>query len=85
MLNPCQVLVLYREGVVMNKDWAHTYRALSDETREALTTDEAAFHLGRKPDTLRYWSTTGKGPIKPLRVFGRLAWRTEDIRKLLEV
>lgn len=57
---------------------------LSAETREELTTDQAAFYLGRKANTLRIWACRQNGPIKPARtVHGRLAWKTADVRKLL--
>jgi len=56
---------------------------LCEEPRAALPTPEAAFHLGRESQTLRKWACTETGPIRPLRVNGRLAWRTDDIRRLL--
>lgn len=59
--------------------------ALEDETRAALDTETAAFHLGRKPQTLRAWACLENGPIRPLRVNGRLAWRVADIKALLGV
>ncbi len=49
-----------------------------------LKTDEAARLLKRSPKTLRKWSSTGEGNIVPLRINGRLAWRAEDVLKLLE-
>ena len=55
---------------------------LALETRTALPTPEAAGHLNRAQQTLRIWAMTGH-PIKPLRVNGRLAWKTDDIRRLL--
>ena len=56
---------------------------IDDETRQALRTFEAAFHLGRRPQTLRIWACTDTGPIRPLRVGGRLMWRVSDLRALL--
>jgi len=58
---------------------------LSNERRAALPTSETAAHLGRQAQTLRAWASKGTGPIKPLRINGRLAWRTADVRRLLEV
>lgn len=58
---------------------------LTTETRAALPTSEAAFHLNRSSQTLRLWACLGNGPIRPLRVNGRLAWRVADIRRVLEV
>lgn len=60
-----------------------TYPPLSEETRETVTTDAAAFYTHLKEDTLRDWARLGRGPIKAQRVGRRLHWRTADLRKLL--
>jgi hypothetical protein len=52
--------------------------------RDALTTNEAARAINRRPQTLRKWASTEDGPITPLRINGRLAWRVPDLRTLLE-
>lgn len=59
------------------------YTALSNEVRSVLDTNAAAFHLGRKPQTLRKWAAYESGPLRPIRIMGRLAWATNDIRRLL--
>jgi hypothetical protein len=51
---------------------------------EVLTTDEAAAALNRKPQTLRKWACLANGPLHPVRINGRLAWKVSDIRALLE-
>ena len=61
----------------------HIVIPLDRETRETLPTNEAAAHLNREPQTLRAWSCLQTGPIRPVRINGRLAWRTDDIRKVL--
>jgi len=58
---------------------------LDRETRASLTTHEAAFHLNRAQQTLRLWAMRENGPIKPMRIHGRLAWPVAEIRKLLNV
>ena len=58
---------------------------LAHETRAAVPTAEAAAHLGRAPQTLRLWACGENGPLRPLRIHGRLAWRTDDLRRLLGV
>ena len=63
----------------------HPFIPLQAETRAALDTKEAARHLLREPQTLRSWACKGSGPIKPIRIGGRLLWRTADIRRLLGV
>ena len=57
--------------------------SLELETRTALTTRQAAFELNRSEQTLRIWACRENGPIRPLRVNGRLHWKTDDIRCLL--
>jgi len=53
------------------------------EITKILSTSQATEILNRKPQTLRKWACLENGPIKPLRVNGRLAWRVEDLRALL--
>ena len=53
------------------------------EKRTLLPTDAAAFHLNRRPQTLRCWSHYGAGLLTPIKIGSRLAWKTADIRRLL--
>ena len=57
---------------------------LDTEPRSHIPTDEAALHLGRKPQTLRRWACFETGEIRPVRVSGRLMWPVAAIRALLE-
>jgi hypothetical protein len=57
--------------------------ALDLETRVTLPTHEAAFHLNRKQQTMRLWACQENGPIRPLRINGRLAWPVTAIRNVL--
>ena len=61
------------------------YVPLADESRAAVDTACAAYHLTRAQQTLRIWACKENGPIRPIRVNGRLAWKTADLRKLLGV
>jgi hypothetical protein len=64
---------------------AKDFPPLSAVTRPALDTDAAAYYLNRRPQTLRKWAMgDGLGPIRPIRVFGRLAWPVSEIRRILE-
>lgn len=54
------------------------------ETRPIIPTDAAAYHLNRKPQTLRIWACEENGPIRPVRINGRLAWSVASIRELLQ-
>ena len=62
----------------------HPSLPLEQETRSALPTAEAAFHLNRAQQTLRAWACRESGPIRPVRINGRLAWPVASIRAALE-
>lgn len=53
------------------------------ETRSHVGTACAAFHLLRKPQTMRAYACLENGPIRPIRINGRLAWAVSDIKRLL--
>jgi hypothetical protein len=58
---------------------------LERETRAHLPTTEAAFHLNRAKQTLRLWAMRENGPVRPIRVNGRLAWPVAELRRVLQV
>ena len=58
---------------------------LEQETRTAVPTAQAAYYLNRAQQTMRGWACYGNGPIHPIRVHGRLAWKVADLRRVLEV
>lgn len=58
---------------------------LAQETRSALPTSEAAYHLTRAQQTLRAWAMRENGPIRPLYINGRLAWPVSELRRVLGV
>ncbi len=58
---------------------------LETVNRPAVDTAAAAFYLNRRPQTLRTWACFENGPIRPLRINGRLAWRVADIKALVGV
>jgi hypothetical protein len=60
-------------------------RPLASETRATLPTPEAAYHLNRAQQTLRLWAMRQDGPIRCLRVNGRLAWPVAELRRVLGV
>lgn len=57
---------------------------LDQETRSHVDTACAAFHLMRKPQTLRAYASLGTGNIRPIRINGRLAWAVSDIKNILK-
>ncbi len=62
-----------------------TFVPLDRETRPAVDTATAAFYLSRQPQTLRAWACLENGPLRPIRVHGRLAWPVVELRRLLGV
>ena len=59
------------------------YLPLELVNKPNLTTAECAFYLNRQPQTLRGWACLENGPIRPIRINGRLAWSVEALRGLL--
>ena len=60
-----------------------TFPPLALESRTAVPTEAAAYYLSRKPQTLRAWACLENGPIRPVRINGRLSWRVADIQAVL--
>ena len=58
---------------------------LDRETRASLPTPEAAYHLNRAQQTLRLWAMRENGPLRPIRIHGRLAWPVCELRRLLNI
>ena len=57
---------------------------IEQESRSHVETACAAFYLSRRPQTLRSWACLENGPIRPVRVHGRLAWPVADIKRVLK-
>ena len=72
------------QGLELNQA-AKKFPDLVSETRAALPTPEAAYHLNRAQQTLRLWACLENGPLRPIRINGRLAWPVAGIKKLLGV
>lgn len=62
-----------------------TYPPLEQVTRPAVDTAAAAYYLSRKQQTLRGWACLENGPIRPIRINGRLAWPVAELRRVLGV
>ena len=60
------------------------YPPLTEESRELVPTDCAAFHLNRSPQTLRVWACLENGLLRPVRIGSRLGWRTADLLRILK-
>lgn len=50
-----------------------------------LTTAETAYYLNRRPQTLRGWACLENGPLRPIRINGRLAWPVTELKRVLGV
>jgi hypothetical protein len=61
------------------------FPTLESVTRPTVDTAAAAHYLNRRPQTLRCWACLENGPLRPVRINGRLAWEVAAIRKLLGV
>lgn len=56
---------------------------LDFETRTTVDTRTAAFHLNREEQTLQTWACHENGPVRPLRINGRLAWTVVELQHML--
>ena len=73
------------DAVEMARQGAPPFVSLDRETRAAVDTATAAYHLSRQPQTLRGWACKEDGPLRPVRVHGRLAWPVAELRRVLGV
>lgn len=64
---------------------APQYPSLDLENRPNVGTAAAAYYLDRKPQTLRVWAVYEDGPLRPMRINGRLAWPVSELRRVLGV
>jgi len=51
--------------------------------RDTLPTHDAAVAINRTDQTMRKWACLENGPIRPIRINGRLAWKVSDLQALL--
>ena len=56
---------------------------LESVTRPTAETAAAAFYLNRRPQTLRAWACLENGPLRPVRINGRLAWPISEIKRVV--
>lgn len=62
-----------------------TFPKLEKINRPTVTTASAAYYMNRKQQTLRGWACHEDGPIRPIRINGRLAWPVAEIKRVLGV
>jgi hypothetical protein len=64
---------------------AKTFPRLEDVTSPIVNTPQMVHYLNRAEQTDRLWACKENGPLKPIRIHGRLGWRVSDIKQLLGV
>jgi hypothetical protein len=69
----------------MQSETVQQFPPLEQITRPNVPTEQAAYYFDRKQQTLRGWACHEDGPIRPLRINGRLAWPVADLRRVLGV
>lgn len=73
------------QNAINKQDAGEQFPPLDNLTRPTVETAAAAFYLNRKQQTLRTWACFENGPIRPLRINGRLAWPVAELRRVLGV
>ena len=61
------------------------FPALELVNRPTVPTEQAAYYLNRRPQTLRGWACLENGPLRPTRIGGLLAWNTATVKALAGV
>ncbi len=61
------------------------FQSIEAITLAVVPTEQAAYYLNRRPQTLRTWAMREDGLIRPLRINGRLAWPVKEIKKVLGI
>lgn len=64
---------------------AEQFPTLESVTRPTVDTAAAAYYLNRQQQTLRGWACLENGPLRPIRINGRLAWPVAELRRVLGV
>ena len=57
--------------------------SLNEINRTHVDTEQAAYYLLRRPQTLRNWACSESGPLRPVRINGRLAWPVSELRRVV--
>jgi hypothetical protein len=78
MKNPAKLACLEKKA-------PKTFPPLEAVTRPTVDTAAAAYYTNRQEQTLRGWACKEDGPIRPLRINGRLAWPVAELRRVLNV
>lgn len=74
----------HQETTTTKEEASGPFPPLELVTRPHVPTEQAAYYLNRRPQTLRGWAMTGQ-VIQPLRFNNRLAWPVAEIKRVLGV
>lgn len=75
----------FSANVRRNAPEPQQFPPLELETRPRVPTEQAAYYMNRRPQTMRGWACLENGPLRPIRINGRLAWSVAEIRAVLGV
>jgi hypothetical protein len=84
-MTPASISIQAMREATAPQKFTAQYLPLEQVTRPNLKTDEAAFYLNRRPQTLRVWACLENGPLRPKRIGGLLAWNTAEVKALAGV
>ena len=84
-MTPASISIQAMREATAPQKFTAQYLPLDQVTRPNLKTDEAAYYLNRRPQTLRVWACLENGPIRPKRIGGLLAWSTAEVKALAGV
>jgi hypothetical protein len=84
-MTPASISIQEMREATAPQKFTAQYLPLDQVTRPNLKTDEAAYYLNRRPQTLRVWACLENGPIRPKRIGGLLAWSTAEVKALAGV
>ena len=59
------------------------FAPLESVSKPLLTISEVAHYLNRRPQTVRVWTSRDTAPIPVIRINGKPAFRTIDVRNLI--
>jgi hypothetical protein len=74
-----------RESETMQTKSQQQFPTLESVTRPTVDTAAAAYYLNRRPQTMRGWACLENGPLRPVRINGRLAWPVAELKRVLGV
>lgn len=77
------VNALHLSNEIRRETAAPQFPHIEQVTCPAVPTEQAAYYLNRKAQTMRIWACLENGPIRPKRINGRLAWSVADIKSLM--